>query len=982
MAKVRRVFEISKELGVTSKAIVEKCQAEGVPGITNHMSTVKLGLEATVREWFSNTEADAGGNAVETAQKVDMTKVARRSRRKAVSSDGSDVDATSTQTTDDHASDSDALDASEEHDAAQEPDVQEAIVAADYEVDAADATKATKAVKATKSEASEPVAAEHAHAKEAKEAEKPAAKAPAEPVAPPAEVLAVSPQVTEAPHAKAAEAVAAKAVPAEPSGVAALGTPNIPTRPTVVKPVGEQMNKPKGAVLRGPKVVRIEKPEAIEPPRPRRAPGGGGGGPSGGNQRDNMGPADNAVPGITRSRGPARGKGAGTGAGPDQDAARPKRRSLSTRRGRSAEAMPTGPSKFSEQDLIELDARLKGAPGFLKQRRRVLKKGPGGSQAMSAAITGGPVEVSEPVTIKNLSSATGIKSSDMIKYLFKQGIMATINSSIDNEVAVEIAMEYEIDLVVKEQQTVEEQVIREFENRVDVDKRPRPPVVTVLGHVDHGKTSLLDRIRKADVADHEAGGITQHVGAYRVTVTGSDGKDKTVVFLDTPGHAAFTSMRARGAKMTDLVVLVVAADDGVMPQTIESINHAKAAGVPIIVALNKCDRAEATEGNIRKIYGQLAEHGLSPTEWGGTTEVMKVSALTGEGVTDLLEVLDYQAELLELQADYAGTARGAVIETQMQPGRGPVARVLVQQGHLKLGDFIVIGRAFGRVRDMTDDRGKSIKEAGPATPLELSGIDIIPDAGDKFYVTSTLQKAENIAQMLRDREREKQLASQTKVRLDNFAAQLAAGGNKELRVVLKADVQGSIDVLRKSLSEQGNAEVSVKVLHAAVGGVTESDVVLADASDAIIIGFHVIAPPVVRDMAEQRGVDVRLYRIIYEVTDEIKKALEGLLEPETREHEIGVADVREVFRISKVGSVAGCVVASGLIQRTAKVRVIRDDIVVIDNRSIESLRRVKDEAKEVRAGTECGIRIQGFDDLKPGDKIMCYSVESIARTLD
>lgn len=979
LAKVRRVFEISKELGVTSKAIVEKCQAEGVPGITNHMSTVKLGLEATVREWFSSAEEDTSGNAVETAQKVDMTKVARRSRRKATSTSSADDTATATQTADDQvedavASDSGADDASKDADVVSD-DTQASAASTDAKAD----DKAAATVTDTVSEA------------DGSEGKVKATKS-VKSEAPAADVLAVSPQVTEAPHAKS-ETPAADQTPADAvgaveevaPGVAALGMPNVPTRPTVIKPTGDQMNKPKGAILKGPKVVRIEKPEAIEAPRPRRAPGGGGqggGGGGGGGQRDNMGPADNAVPGITRSRGPARGKGAGTGAGPDQEAGRPKRRSQSTRRGRSAEAMPTGPSKFSEQDLIELDARLKGAPGFLKQRRRTLKKGPGGSQAMSAAITGGPVEVAEPITIKNLSSATGIKSSDMIKYLFKQGIMATINSSIENEVAIEIAMEYEIELTVKEQQTVEEQVIREFQDRVDVDKRPRPPVVTVLGHVDHGKTSLLDRIRKADVAAHEAGGITQHVGAYRVTVTGSDGKDKTVVFLDTPGHAAFTSMRARGAKMTDLIVLVVAADDGVMPQTIESINHAKAAGVTIVVALNKCDRVEATEANITKIYGQLAEHGLSPTEWGGTTEVMKVSAMTGEGVTDLLEVLDYQAELLELQADFAGTARGAVIETQMQPGRGPVARVLVQQGHLKLGDFIVIGRAFGRVRDMTDDRGRSIKEAGPATPLELSGIDIIPDAGDKFYVTSSLQKAENIAQMARDREREKQLASQTKVRLDNFAAQLAAGGNKELRVVLKADVQGSIDVLRKSLSELGNDEVSVKVLHAAVGGVTESDVVLADASDAIIIGFHVVTPPVVRDMAEQRGVDIRLYRIIYEVTDEITKALEGLLEPETREHEIGVADVREVFKISKVGSVAGCLVSSGIIQRTAKVRVIRDDIVVIDNRSIESLRRVKDEAKEVRTGTECGIRIQGFDDLKPGDKLMCYRIESIARTLD
>jgi translation initiation factor IF-2 len=506
-------------------------------------------------------------------------------------------------------------------------------------------------------------------------------------------------------------------------------------------------------------------------------------------------------------------------------------------------------------------------------------------------------------------------------------------------------------------------------------------VVTVLGHVDHGKTSLLDRIRKADVAAHEAGGITQHVGAYRVSITGSDGAAKTVVFLDTPGHQAFTSMRARGAGLTDLVCLVVAADDGVMPQTVESINHAKAAQVPIVVVLNKIDKPEATEANVRKIYGQLAEQGLNPTEWGGTTEVMRVSATRGDGVKELLEVLDYQAALLELKADYGGAARGTVIESQMLIGRGPVARVMVQQGMLRVGDFIVIGRAFGRVRDMTDDRGQEITQAGPATPVELSGIDEIPDAGDKFYSTDTLQKAEQIATAYREKERLKQLATQTKVTLENFATQADAGHVKELRVVLKADVQGSIDVLKKSLTDQSTAEVAVKVLHAAVGGITETDVLLADASDAVVIGFHVVAPAMVRDLAEQRHVEVRLYRIIYEVTDELRKAMEGLLEPETKEEQLGSAEVREVFHITKVGAVAGCMVTEGQISRTAKVRVVRDNVVVTDNRNIESLRRLKEDAKEVRSGFECGIRLAGFDDIKPGDKIVAFNTITVKRKL-
>ncbi len=692
--------------------------------------------------------------------------------------------------------------------------------------------------------------------------------------------------------------------------------------------------------------------------------------------------ADGNVAGITRSHGPARGRGATEEKDSGQTGKSNKRRSLTTRRGRSADAQLTGPSNFSEQDLIELDARLRGAPGFLKQRRRDMKKRESTTYtAPTPAEIGGSVEIAEPITIKELSACTGIKSSDVIKYLFDKGIMATINSAIETEAAMELAMEYDIELVVREQQTAEQLVIEEFENREPLELRRRPPMVTVLGHVDHGKTSLLDKIRSSDVATHEAGGITQHVGAYRITIDGHDGKPRTVVFLDTPGHEAFTSMRARGATMTDLVVLVVAADDGVMPQTIESINHAKAAEVRIVVALNKSDLPQANDENIRKIQGQLAEHGLNPVEWGGDTEIIKTSAETGEGITDLLEMLDYQAELLDLKADFNGPARGIVIEAEMQEGRGPVSRVLVQQGHLKVGDFIVVGRAFGRVRDMTDDRGQSLSEAGPATPLELSGIDLVPDAGDKFYITDTLRRAEEVAMQYRDAERHRQLASKTKVTLDNFAATLQAGNVKDLRVVLKADVQGSIDVLTKSLTKLGNAEVSVRVIHSAVGGINESDILLAEASDAIIIGFHVVASPHARELADGRGVDIRLYRVIYNVTNEITSALEGMLEPEIKEETMGTAEIREIFKIGKLGLIAGCLVTDGLMKRGAKARILRDDVVITDNRAIESLRRVKDDVGEVQTGTECGIRITGFDDLKPGDQIICYNVETVARKL-
>jgi len=957
LAKAKRVFEVAKELGVKSKVIVEKCEAEGVPGITNHMSTVKVGLEQTIHEWFGD-QSGGTATAVETADKVDLDKAkAKKAARKKA--------------------------------AAATPKAKAAKKKAEPAEEQADDT-ADETAKAETQAKPEPSGQEApAEPVEAKSESK--AEAQSEPAAESAE------QDKEEQAAPAAEATGGKAKarpkPAEPETqapdqreqVGPKGQANVPNRPEVVKPAGERLTQPTQAKLSGPKVVRIEQPDQIRKPRPARSGpggprgggGGGAGGPSGGQDTE----------GITRSRGPARGGGVRGGGGEDSGGGGggrgKQRRMMNTRRGRSADALPTGPSKLSEQDLMELDAKLKGAPGFIRGRRREMKRreGGGGHIAQTAVQTGGKVEVQEPITIKSLSAATGIKTAEIIKYLFKKGVMATINSGLDTEMAMEVALEYDIELEVKEQQTAEQQVIQTFTERKEVDVQKRPPIVAVLGHVDHGKTSLLDKIRKEDVAAHEDGGITQHVGAYRVTIETESG-EKTVVFLDTPGHEAFTSMRSRGAGLTDIVVLVVAADDGVMPQTIESINHAKAAGVPLVVALNKCDTPQATDENTHKIYGQLAEHGLNPAEWGGETEIVKTSAISGEGVPDLVEVLDYQAELLELKADYGGPARGSVIEAEMQPGRGCVARVMVQEGEIKVGDNINIGRSFGRVRDMTDDRGRRIQVAGPATPLELSGIDEMPDAGDKFYITETLQAAESIAKQFREKEREKQLAAVTKVTLDNFAATLKAGETQELRVVLKADVQGSVETLQKSLSELGNDEVTVRVLHAAVGGITESDVILADASDAIIFGFHVVATPAVREIADERSVEIRTYRVIYELIDEVKRGMEGLLAPEIQEEPIGTAEVKEVFKIGKLGNIAGCIVTDGAIQKSGKMRLIRDGGIVTEGRDIESLKRVKDDANEVRAGTECGIRLDGFEDIKPGDTLQCYRVKEVKRTLD
>ena len=987
MAKAKRVFQLAKELGVESKAVLEKCQAEGLE-LNNHMSTVSVGLEMTIREWFSDEHA--GGTAVETAQKVDLQTVRKATRRKArpLSETAEDAE------------DASAAPAKAKARPKAEPEAEEP-APAEHEADAGAEAEAP-AVEHRKAKARP----RHVEVEPAEPAEplKPAAtgqtaealeEAPAQPGGAEEE----APAEAQTPAREAAESTeqASEDVEAPGEGIeeqagdevgedeqgpvegpAPNVQPNVPRRPDVIKPAGPQLQKPQKAALSGPKLIRQEAPDPVRAPRPRKP-----------------GPAAPQPGDIVRSRGPARGRGAG-GPVPEEESGRSPRRKKSRRGGGSSGGGGGGGGgagdsgrrrgSFSAQDLLEREERLNRAGGYLKQRRRDMKKRGstgGGQQIATPAQVGGKVEIEEPFTIKDLSAATGLKAADIVAYLFKKGVMTTINHIIDTETAQEVCLEYNIELAVKEAQTAEQAIESELSDREIVDERRRPPVVAVLGHVDHGKTSLLDKIRQEDVATGEAGGITQHIGAYRASIQGTDGEDKTVVFLDTPGHEAFTAMRSRGANLTDVVVIVVAADDGVMPQTVESINHAKAAGVPIVVALNKIDVPQATDGNVQKILGQLAEHELNPVEWGGETEVIRTSAETGQGVADLMEILDYQAELLELTADYGGRAYGQVIEAELSEGRGPVARILVRGGQLHVGEFIVMGRAFGRVRDMIDDRGNAIAEAGPATPVEISGIDEVPDAGDKFYICDTLKQAEEIATTRRDDERKKELASKSKVSLDNVFEQMQSGQTKELRVVVKADVQGSVEVLRKTLEEVAadNKEVSVRVLHAAVGGITESDVLLAEASDAIIVGFQVIASQHARAEAEHRGVDVRLYRVIYDLINDVKSALEGMLTPEKRENVIGHAEVREVFRVSKVGAVAGCYVTDGTVQRNALIRVTRNDIVIEHDRVLSSLKRFKDDVRDVRAGMECGMSIDGYDDIQVGDILECYTTTEVKQTL-
>jgi len=540
-------------------------------------------------------------------------------------------------------------------------------------------------------------------------------------------------------------------------------------------------------------------------------------------------------------------------------------------------------------------------------------------------------------------------------------------------VAELVALEFGTELIVERKSRLQEQIKAEFEQRKKKALKKRSVVATMLGHVDHGKTSLLDKIRSTQTAAGEAGGITQHIGASEVTWD-----NKKVTFLDTPGHEAFTAMRARGANMTDVVVLVVAVDDGVMPQTIEAIHHAKAANVPVIVALNKIDLPGC---DINRVYSQLAEQELAPAEWGGKTEVVKTSAITGEGIDDLLEHLDYIAELLELKADDMIPATGWVVEAKISPRQGPVATLLVEEGQLKKGNVVLAGTAFGRVKTLRNSYGKTTKIATSSMPVEITGLNDVPQAGDRFYCLDDINKAKAAAEENQILARENTLTKRTQVTLDNLFSEIEAGNVKELNIIIRADVQGSVDVLTKYLSELSTEEVKIKILHAAPGGITEGDVVLSEASNAIIIGFNVVSEEHVAKIAEAKGVEIRLYNVIYRITEDLQKSMEGMLEPEETEKSLGRAVVRAVFKISKVGTVAGCYVSSGTVSKNAKVRLIRDNIVIRNDLNIETLKHFKEDVRQVKAGLECGIKIAGFDDVKVDDVFDVYDIVKVARTL-
>jgi translation initiation factor IF-2 len=581
------------------------------------------------------------------------------------------------------------------------------------------------------------------------------------------------------------------------------------------------------------------------------------------------------------------------------------------------------------------------------------------------------VRISEVITVGELAKAMGVKAGEIIKKLMDSGMMATINQALDFDTASLIAsdFEYNVENVAFDAESMLEV---EHEGQTDENMQPRSPVVTIMGHVDHGKTSLLDAVRRTNVTAQEAGGITQHIGAYSVDVHG-----KQVTFLDTPGHEAFTAMRARGAKVTDIVVLVVAADDGVMPQTVEAINHARAANVPIIVAINKIDKPEA---NVERIKQNLTDYGLVAEDWGGDTICVPVSAKTKEGIPHLLEMLLLQAEVLELKANPDKLARGTIVEAKLDRGRGAVATVLVQEGTLKVGDPFVCGGNYGRVRAMMDDKGRKVDVAGPSTPAEILGLQGIPDAGNSFVAVTDEATARQVAEHRRGKQREATLVKTAKVSLEDLYQQIQAGDVKELRVVIKADVQGSVEALSEALSRLSTDEVRLNVLHASVGGITESDVLLASASNAVVIGFNVRPESKATEVAEREGVDVRLYTVIYDALNDVRDAMEGLLEPTVREKTVGRAEVRQVFSIPSFGTIAGSFVLDGKLTRNAAARLVRDHVVIYTGK-IVSLRRFKEDAREVQSGYECGIGLENYQDLKVGDAIEAYETERVARRL-
>ncbi|WP_322049045.1 translation initiation factor IF-2 [Paraburkholderia sp. J67] len=717
--------------------------------------------------------------------------------------------------------------------------------------------------------------------------------------------------------------------------------------------IREMMNTPRKAVVKVP-----EPPKPVEPAKPAEAKG--------------------TLHKPARPEGTAR-PAAGAGAKKPAAAAAPSTGAPGAGAGDRNKKPGAGKGGWQDDAAKRRGIKTRGdSSGGVDRGWRGGPKGRGRHQD-SASTFQAPTEpivrevhVPETITVADLAHKMAVKASEVIKVMMKMGQMVTINQMLDQETAMIIVEELGHSAVAAKLDDPEALLVEGTTTTTDAEQLPRPPVVTVMGHVDHGKTSLLDYIRRAKVAAGEAGGITQHIGAYHVETPRG-----VITFLDTPGHEAFTAMRARGAKATDIVILVVAADDGVMPQTKEAISHAKAGGVPLVVAINKIDKPDA---NLERVKQELVAEGVVPEEYGGDSPFVPVSAKTGAGIDDLLENVLLQAEVLELKAPVEAPAKGLVIEAKLDKGKGPVATVLVQSGTLKRGDVVLAGTAYGRVRAMLDETGKPTKEAGPSIPVEIQGLSEVPGAGEEVMVLPDERKAREIALFRQGKFRDVKLAKQQAAKLENMLEQMGEGEVQNLPLIIKADVQGSQEALVQSLLKLSTSEVRVQIVHAAVGGISESDVNLATASKAVIIGFNTRADALARKLAESNGVDIRYYNIIYDAVDEVKAAMSGMLAPEKREVVTGMVEVRAVFKVPKVGAVAGCMVTDGIVKRSSSVRVLRNN-VVIHTGELDSLKRFKDDVKEVKQGFECGMSIKNFNDIVEGDQFEVFEITEVARTL-
>ena len=911
-----RITQVAKDLGIPTKDIIEKCISEGIEGVTTPQASIPIGLAETIKEWFGGSGSTTGA---EIAASVDVVGIRERvqkaaPKKKKVAGDAPPSDAPISVTETSVAASASAV------------TIEEPIASID--IAAKQLSAAASSVKA-KVQSSDGI--------DGGTSVVDAPVAPPKPVAP---VLPPKPVVI--------------VPPPKPFVPAPM---NVPTRPVRARPTSQVLDQPTKTSLSGPKVIRVEAADNIAAPRPRT------GGQFGTNR-----------PPMGRTGGPSVGTGAGAGAGAGDPANRRGALPPSKRRpsdaGRTGRADPARDGSRSNKDIEERASRIGQADGFFRKHRTSTRPSHSPQGRAVVAKPQGPVHVPNPVSVKELSELTGVKMAELMKKSLLAGNPITINTALDGDQSMELMMAFNIEIEIDEAKTASDEIEERFAARTRSDERSRPAVVTILGHVDHGKTTLLDRIRSTNVAAGEAGGITQSTRAFQVEVKAGD-QPRMITFIDTPGHEAFTAMRARGAKVTDIVILVIDAVDGLMPQTIESINHIKAAKVSVIVALNKIDRPEFDEKNLQRIYGELAKNDLNPVPWGGSVEVALVSGLKGTGLPELLETIALQADILDLKADWGGHAQGSVLEARMEEGRGPVAQLLVQEGCLKRGDFVVVGRSFGRVRDIVSDRNERITSADPTTTVAISGIDLLPDAGDKFYVVDSLAAAEQAAIERRAFERDRELSA-PKVTLDNIFETMAKSKKKELPLIVKGDVQGSVETLKVVLGRIKAEDVSISIKHAGVGGINESDVELAATTGAVIVGFNVTSNAKSRQLAEVRKIDIRLYEVIYQLTDDMDKAVRGLLEPEIKLQVLGHADVRAVFKITKVGAIAGCYVTDGVIERNAQIRVTRDGIVIEKDRRLEQLKRFKEDAKEVRSGNECGMKINGYDDIREGDVLECY----------